>query len=227
MVKPTFTGRRSKEEREALAKEQKEREALRNAERDAALKRKEDQEVRKMKREAKQALRARGGYSGAVSGPFSLGSSREGTFKIKPRVYGANCQQQTGKITQIAALRALVLDQARGQYGSSMTVMVMQAQASVRAEVVHRSKEKTVATSPPLPKTMLNFRAKTLTSLKSPPTKTMLLLTLLPSSAHRGLRYLFASAEKNIKSAHLVSTRTQAQRPQRSYWNKRRQLVKL
>ncbi|CAO2655193.1 Nn.00g102570.m01.CDS01 [Neocucurbitaria sp. VM-36] len=75
--KPTFTGRRSKEEREAIAKEQKERDALRNAERDAALARKERDEANKAKREARNALRARGGYSGAVSGPFSLGSSRE------------------------------------------------------------------------------------------------------------------------------------------------------
>ncbi|KAF1846966.1 uncharacterized protein K460DRAFT_392427 [Cucurbitaria berberidis CBS 394.84] len=77
MVKPTFTGRRSKEEREAIAKEQKERDALRNAERDAAIEKKAKDEASKARREAKSALRARGGFGGAVSGPFSLGSSRE------------------------------------------------------------------------------------------------------------------------------------------------------
>ncbi|KAI8932124.1 hypothetical protein NX059_011008 [Plenodomus lindquistii] len=76
-VKPTFTGRRTKEEREALAKELKEREALRNAERDAAEeKRRKDAKFKERKEQNKQQ-RARGGYSGAASGPFSLGSSKE------------------------------------------------------------------------------------------------------------------------------------------------------
>ncbi len=78
MARPTFTGRRSKEEREALAKEQREKDSMRNAERDAAIRKREQDEAHKAKREAKHALRARGGYSGAMSGPFSMGSSREG-----------------------------------------------------------------------------------------------------------------------------------------------------
>lgn len=81
MIKPTYTGRRSKEEREALAREQKEKDALRNAERDAAIRRKERDDANKAKREAKHAVRARGGYSGAMSGPFSMGSSREGMLE--------------------------------------------------------------------------------------------------------------------------------------------------
>lgn len=81
MAKPTFTGRRSKEEREALAKEQRERETLRNAERDAADKKKEKDKFFAQKREANKMLKQRGGFSGAVSGPFSMGSSREGTLR--------------------------------------------------------------------------------------------------------------------------------------------------
>lgn len=80
MVKPTFTGRRTKEEREALAKELKEREELRNAERNAANEKKDREAKFKKKRDESRLQRARGGYSGAVSGPFSLGSSAQGMW---------------------------------------------------------------------------------------------------------------------------------------------------
>ncbi|KAF9700508.1 hypothetical protein EKO04_002071 [Ascochyta lentis] len=76
-VKPTFTGRRSKEERAALEKEALEREKIRNRERekeDAFQARKKEREAAK---EASRATRGRGGYSGTMSGPFSLGSSKE------------------------------------------------------------------------------------------------------------------------------------------------------
>jgi DNA-directed RNA polymerase III subunit RPC4 len=78
MIKPTFTGRRSKEEREALEKEAMLREKARMKEREAADRKKEKDAERKMKRDADRAVRGRGGYTGAMSGPFSLGSSREG-----------------------------------------------------------------------------------------------------------------------------------------------------
>jgi len=76
-IKPTFSGRRSKEERAALEKEAIEREKARNAERQ-----KRDENAQKRleankKREASRAQRGRGGYSGAMSGPFSMGSSRD------------------------------------------------------------------------------------------------------------------------------------------------------
>lgn len=77
-IKPSFTGRRSKEDREALEKQQKERDLLRNAERMAADEKKKKEELRAQKREANKLAKARGGYTGAMSGPFSLGSSREG-----------------------------------------------------------------------------------------------------------------------------------------------------
>lgn len=82
-VKPTFTGRRSKEERAALEKEALEREKIRNKERakeDAYQARKKEREAAK---EASRATRGRGGYSGAMSGPFSLGSSKEGRQRSK------------------------------------------------------------------------------------------------------------------------------------------------
>ena len=77
-VKPTFTGRRSKEEREAIEAQLKERDLERNAERMAAERRRKHEEDKKRKREANMQAKARGGYGGAVSGPFSMGSSREG-----------------------------------------------------------------------------------------------------------------------------------------------------
>lgn len=78
LAKPVFTGRRSKEERAALEKEQLEREKIRNKDRakeDAYQAKKKEREAAK---EASRATRGRGGYSGAMSGPFSLGSSKEG-----------------------------------------------------------------------------------------------------------------------------------------------------
>jgi DNA-directed RNA polymerase III subunit RPC4 len=79
MIKPTFTGRRSKEERAALEREAIEREKARTKEREDADRRKRNDAERKAKRDAERAVRGRGGYNGAMSGPFSLGSSREGT----------------------------------------------------------------------------------------------------------------------------------------------------
>ncbi|KAH7067327.1 RNA polymerase III RPC4-domain-containing protein [Paraphoma chrysanthemicola] len=76
-VKPTFTGRRSKEERAALEKEALEREKARTKEQAAADAKKKKDEEWKKKRDAERASRGRGGYSGAMSGPFSLGSSRD------------------------------------------------------------------------------------------------------------------------------------------------------
>lgn len=84
MVKPTFTGRRSKEERAALEKEAIEREKARTKEQADADRRKRNEADRKAKREQERASRGRGGYSGAMSGPFSLGSSREGTLYLEP-----------------------------------------------------------------------------------------------------------------------------------------------
>jgi DNA-directed RNA polymerase III subunit RPC4 len=81
MAKPTFTGRRSKEEREALAKEALEREKARTQEQEEAARKKQQYAERKAKREAERAVRGRGGYSGAMSGPFSLGSSKEGKLQ--------------------------------------------------------------------------------------------------------------------------------------------------
>src|SRR5690242_108392 len=78
MPKPMFTGRRSKEDRAALEKEQLEREKIRNRdqEKEAAFQaRRKEKEAAK---EASRSTRGRGGYSGAMSGPFSLGSSKEG-----------------------------------------------------------------------------------------------------------------------------------------------------
>ncbi|KAH7384334.1 RNA polymerase III RPC4-domain-containing protein [Phaeosphaeria sp. MPI-PUGE-AT-0046c] len=77
MIKPTFTGRRSKEERAALEKEAIEREKARTKEQADADRRKRNEADRKAKREQERASRGRGGYSGAMSGPFSLGSSRD------------------------------------------------------------------------------------------------------------------------------------------------------
>lgn len=79
-IKPTFSGRRSKEERAALEKEAIEREKARNAERLRQDEKKQKRIEDSKKREATRALRGRGGYSGAMSGPFSMGSSREGMW---------------------------------------------------------------------------------------------------------------------------------------------------
>lgn len=83
MIKPTFTGRRSKEERAALEKEAIEREKARTKEQADADRRKQKEADRKTKREQERASRGRGGYSGAMSGPFSLGSSREGMLYVE------------------------------------------------------------------------------------------------------------------------------------------------
>ncbi|OAL46745.1 hypothetical protein IQ07DRAFT_590279 [Pyrenochaeta sp. DS3sAY3a] len=74
-IVPNFTGRRSKEERDALAKEAAAREKERNKEYDAATKASLSKKTMADKREADRASRQRGGYSNVASGPFSLGSS--------------------------------------------------------------------------------------------------------------------------------------------------------
>ncbi|KAL6151698.1 hypothetical protein ACJQWK_10405 [Exserohilum turcicum] len=74
---PAFTGRRSKEERDAIAKEQAARDRERTKEQVAADKRREADALRAARREANKQKNARGGFSGVASGPFSLGSSRE------------------------------------------------------------------------------------------------------------------------------------------------------
>ncbi|USP82114.1 uncharacterized protein yc1106_09388 [Curvularia clavata] len=75
---PAFTGRRSKEERDAIAKEQAARDRERTKEQVAADKKREADALRAARREANKQKNARGGFSGVASGPFSLGSSKEG-----------------------------------------------------------------------------------------------------------------------------------------------------
>lgn len=77
-IKPTFTGRRSKEERAALEKEALEREKIRNREREKQEQYNARQKEREARKEASRASRGRGGFSSTMSGPFSLGSSKEG-----------------------------------------------------------------------------------------------------------------------------------------------------
>ncbi|KAF2997080.1 hypothetical protein E8E13_002812 [Curvularia kusanoi] len=77
MPKPMFTGRRSKEERAALEKEQLEREKVRNRDQEKEAAFQARRKEREAAKEAGRAIRGRGGYSGAMSGPFSLGSSKE------------------------------------------------------------------------------------------------------------------------------------------------------
>ncbi|PVH99460.1 hypothetical protein DM02DRAFT_615068 [Periconia macrospinosa] len=74
---PTFSGRRSKEDREARDAASKQREMERNKERDKLAERKRIAKERDAKRMADRASRGRGGYSGAVSGPFSMQSARQ------------------------------------------------------------------------------------------------------------------------------------------------------
>ena len=76
--KPMFTGRRSNEDRAALEKEQLEREKIRNRDQEREAQFQAKRKERDAAREASRATRGRGGYSGAMSGPFSLGSSKEG-----------------------------------------------------------------------------------------------------------------------------------------------------
>jgi DNA-directed RNA polymerase III subunit RPC4 len=76
---PAFTGRRSKEERDNLAKQIAERDKERSKEQVAADRKKEFEAQRKAKAEASRNRHARGGFSNVASGPFSLGSSKEGT----------------------------------------------------------------------------------------------------------------------------------------------------
>jgi DNA-directed RNA polymerase III subunit RPC4 len=75
---PAFTGRRSKEERDAIAKELAARDRERTKEQVAADQKKQSDALRAARREANKLKNARGGFSGVASGPFSLGSSKEG-----------------------------------------------------------------------------------------------------------------------------------------------------
>ena len=88
---PAFTGRRSKEERDAIAKEQAARDRERTKEQVAADKRREADALRAARREANKQKNARGGFSGVASGPFSLGSSREGMADSPDWRDYANC----------------------------------------------------------------------------------------------------------------------------------------
>ncbi|KAF2646114.1 hypothetical protein P280DRAFT_464367 [Massarina eburnea CBS 473.64] len=74
---PTFTGRRSKEERDARTAATMAREEERNKYRDAEAARKQKQKEKAELRARNSAARGRGGYSGAVSGPFSMASARD------------------------------------------------------------------------------------------------------------------------------------------------------
>ncbi|KAF2705833.1 hypothetical protein K504DRAFT_84899 [Pleomassaria siparia CBS 279.74] len=76
-VKPTFTGRRSKEERDARDKLDRERQKERDAEAEAKQRWKEKAALRAAMR-ANPNANKRGGYTGPISGPFSLGSSTQG-----------------------------------------------------------------------------------------------------------------------------------------------------
>lgn len=87
---PAFTGRRSKEERDAIAKEQAARDRERTKEQVAADKRREADAQRQARREANKQKNARGGFSGVASGPFSLGSSKEGRSHSMNRAVNTN-----------------------------------------------------------------------------------------------------------------------------------------
>jgi DNA-directed RNA polymerase III subunit RPC4 len=91
---PAFTGRRSKEERDAIAKEQAARDKERTKEQVAAEARKEKDRLTKERREANKIRHARGGYSGVASGPFSLGSSKEGMREIRCTFGCANSRRR-------------------------------------------------------------------------------------------------------------------------------------
>ncbi|KAF2676027.1 hypothetical protein K458DRAFT_238977, partial [Lentithecium fluviatile CBS 122367] len=73
---PTFTGRRSKAERDARIQEGLERERERNKDREKAEERKRKAEERRAKSEAARG-RGRGGYAGVASGPFSQWSIKK------------------------------------------------------------------------------------------------------------------------------------------------------
>lgn len=105
---PTFSGRRSKEEREARTAADKQRELERNKERDKQAERKRMAKERDAKRLAERASRGRGGYSGAVSGPFSMQSARQGRMTFNTSIVGcANLVFQI-KEPPIVTLEALV-----------------------------------------------------------------------------------------------------------------------
>lgn len=79
MALPSFTGRRAKEERDARNREALDREKERNKERDALARKKQKEKEEADKRAAwKAASRGRGGFGGAISGPFAQYSSRQG-----------------------------------------------------------------------------------------------------------------------------------------------------
>lgn len=65
-----------------MEKEALDRERVRNAERQKQDEKKAKREAAQAARDATRASRGRGGYSGAMSGPFSLGSSTQGELSI-------------------------------------------------------------------------------------------------------------------------------------------------
>ena len=151
---PAFTGRRSKEERDAIAKELAARDRERTKEQVAADKRREAEAAKAARREASKLKNARGGFSGVASGPFSLGSSKEGMSIILAVVVCTNLSRQTGRVTRIAASLASDPDRALEQSASRTRTGVMEglvpgqagAEAvEVEVEVVHQSREKMVA----------------------------------------------------------------------------------
>jgi DNA-directed RNA polymerase III subunit RPC4 len=70
VAKPSFTGRRSKAEREALEKLGRDRERERQKE----LDKEEKAKWREKPKRGGLNTRGRGGHTGAISGPFSLGN---------------------------------------------------------------------------------------------------------------------------------------------------------
>lgn len=93
---PAFTGRRSKEERDAIAKELAARDRERTKEQVAADRKKEQEAQRAARREASKLKNARGGFSGVASGPFSLGSSKDGMSISLAMIFHTNiyCRQE-------------------------------------------------------------------------------------------------------------------------------------
>lgn len=102
MPKPMFTGRRSKEERAALEKEQLEREKVRNRDQEKEAAFQARRKEREAAKEASRATRGRGGYSNAMSGPFSLGSSKEGRGDhTLARDYADMCTRPQGQSPEL------------------------------------------------------------------------------------------------------------------------------
>lgn len=80
---PPVSTRRSKEERASREKELLSREKERTREQADADRRRKREAENAARRRENQAQRSRGGMSGAMSGPFSLGYSRDGKFTVR------------------------------------------------------------------------------------------------------------------------------------------------